>query len=271
MRSTTTFFIYATFLVLLSTFTAAWPWPSFFPEIDSLVVRANEDQSSSQTSSETTSKPTQTPSSSQHKSTSGSVTKGSSTTSKPTKSAAHTTYDPRSPAGGITVVSPTATAGMPIFKIGDKATFGFNFTDLLATPTALNIMATCTLNQAMYTIAMNQTINGTATTQQAVWDSNGYETSSAPLVVATYTLIIYDSEGSVSDAPVAGYLSPFKSFTFGMYNGQDYTDDSGPVPCISCSGAFGSLERNALGFMFGMSIITVMTFTWFVNGLNVIW
>lgn len=42
MRSTTSFLIYATFLALLSTFTAAWPWPSFFPEIDSLVVRAND-------------------------------------------------------------------------------------------------------------------------------------------------------------------------------------------------------------------------------------
>ncbi|KFY71473.1 hypothetical protein V499_08307 [Pseudogymnoascus sp. VKM F-103] len=271
MRSTTSFFIYATFFVLLSTFTAAWPWPSFFPEVDSLVVRANEDQSNTQSTSQTSSKPTETPSSGQHKSSSVSESKGSSTASKTTKPAVHTTYDPRLPVGGITVVSPTATAGMPIFKIGDKATFGFNFTDLLATPTALNIMATCTLNQAMYTIAMNQTINGTAPTQQAVWDSNGYETSSAPLVVATYTLIIYDSEGSESDVPVAGYLSPFKSFTFGMYNGQNYADDSGPVPCISCSGAFGSLERNALGFMFGMSIITVMTFTWFVNGLNVIW
>ncbi|OBT84998.1 hypothetical protein VE02_04982 [Pseudogymnoascus sp. 03VT05] len=267
MRS---FLLYATFLVFLSTFTAAWPWPSFFPEIDSLVVRANKNRSNTQTTTETSAKQTQTHSSGQDKSTSVSGTKGSST-STPTKSSVHTTYDPRLPVGGITVVSPTATAGMPIFKIGDKATFGFNFTDLLATPTALNIMATCTLNQAMYTIAMNQTINGTATTQRAVWDSNGYQTSSAPLVVATYTLIIYDSEGSESDVPVAGYLSPFKTFTFGMYNGQDYTNDSGPIPCISCSGAFGSLERNALGFMFGMSIITVMTFTWFVNGLNVIW
>lgn len=42
MRSTTSFLIYATFLALLSTFTAAWPWPSFFPEIDSLVVRADD-------------------------------------------------------------------------------------------------------------------------------------------------------------------------------------------------------------------------------------
>ena len=175
-------------------------------------------------------------------------------------------------AGGITVLSPVSTSGLPIFKIGGKATFGFNFTDLSATPTALNIMATCTLNEAMYTIAMNQTINSTATTQQAVWDSNGYETSSAPLVVATYTLIIYDSDGTETDVAEAGYLAPFNSFEFGMYNRQDYADDAGSsIPCISCSGAFGSLERNALGFAFGMSIITVLTFTWFVNGLNVIW
>ncbi|OBT65784.1 hypothetical protein VE03_03297 [Pseudogymnoascus sp. 23342-1-I1] len=270
MRSTTSFLIYATFLVLLSTFTAAWPWPSFFPEIDSLVVRADNAQSTTETASETNTSPTQTASSSQHKSTSGSVTKSSSST-KSTKSATHTSYDARLPAGGITLLTPVSTSGLPIFKIGNKATFGFNFTSLSATPTALNILATCTLNQALYTIAMNQTVNTTASTQQAVWDSNGYETSSAPLVVATYTLIMYDSDGSQSDVPEAGYLAPFTTFAFGMYNPQDYTDDSGGVPCISCSGAFGSLERNALGFMFGMSIITVFTFTWFVNGLNVIW
>ncbi|KFY28016.1 hypothetical protein V493_03150 [Pseudogymnoascus sp. VKM F-4281 (FW-2241)] len=271
MRSTTSFLIYTAFLVLLSTFTAAWPWPSFFPEIDSLIVRADDDKSTKETPSETDSKPTETETSSsgQRKSTSVSVTKGSSS-AKPTKTAAPTSYDPRLPVGGITVLSPKSTSGLPIFKIGDKATFGFNFTDLLATPTALNIMATCTLREAMYTIAMNQTINMTATTQQAVWDSNGYE-NSTPLVVATYTLIIYDSDGSESDVPEAGYLAPFKNYAFGMYNGQDYSDDPGGVPCISCSGAFGSLERNALGFMFGMSIITVLTFTWFVNGLNVIW
>jgi hypothetical protein len=183
----------------------------------------------------------------------------------------HTSYDPRLPAGGITVVSPVSTAGLPIFKIGDVATFGYNFTSLSATPTALNIMATCSLNQATYTIAMNQTINGTAPTQQALWDTNGYETSSTPLVVATYTLIMYDSDGSPSDVPEAGYLAPFTTFAFGMYTRQQYEDDSGPVPCISCSGALSSLERNALGFAFGISIITVLTFTWFLNGLNVIW
>ncbi|KFY07395.1 hypothetical protein V492_07175 [Pseudogymnoascus sp. VKM F-4246] len=270
MRSTSSFLIYATFIVLLSTFTAAWPWPSFFPEIDSLIVRANDDQSNTQTTTQSDSKESSTSVKDESTTASGTKTKGSSS-SKPTKSATHTSYDNRKPAGGVTVVSPVATAGLPIFKIGDKATFGFNFTDLLATPTALNIMATCTLNQAMYTIAMNQTINSTATTQQAVWDSNGYETSSAPLVVATYTLIIYDSDGSETDAPEPGYLGASKSFQFGMYNRQDYSDDSGPVPCISCSGALGSLERNALGFAFGMSVITVLTFTWFVNGLDVIW
>ncbi|KFY00558.1 hypothetical protein V490_01286 [Pseudogymnoascus sp. VKM F-3557] len=272
MRSTTSFLIFAALLVSLSTFTAAWPWPSFFPEIDSLIVRADDDKSNQESStSETSAKATQTPSDSGgKKSSTVSQTKGGSS-SKPTKSATHTSYDPRLPPGGITVLSPASTSGLPIFKIGDKATFGFNFTSLSKTPTALNIMATCTLNQALYTIAMNQTINATATTQQAVWDSNGYETSSAPLVVATYTLIVYDSEGSETDIPEAGYLSPFKTFAFGMYNRQDYSDDSGPIPCISCSGAFGSLERNALSFVFGMSIITVFTFTWFVNGLNVIW
>lgn len=123
----------------------------------------------------------------------------------------------------------------------------------------------------MYTIAMNQTVNATATTQQALWDTNGYETSSAPLVSATYTLIMYDSDGIQSDVPEAGYLAPFTNFAFGMYTRQQYQDDDGPIKCITCSGALSSLERNALRFVFGMGIITVLTFTWFLNGLDIIW
>jgi hypothetical protein len=31
------------------------------------------------------------------------------------------------------------------------------------------------------------------------------------------------------------------------------------------------MERRALGMVLGMSVITVLSFTWFVGGLGVIW
>ena len=45
------------------------------------------------------------------------------------------------------------------FKIGDYVTFVWNFTSLEATPTAVNVMATCKANAQLYTIAVNQTVS----------------------------------------------------------------------------------------------------------------
>lgn len=131
-------------------------------------------------------------------------------------------------------------------------------------------MATCTANNEMYTIAMNQTVSANET-GQFVWDTDGYATSTAPLLVETYTLFMYDSDGSPTDIPQAGYMAPFTTYEFGMYTREPYTDDGGSIKCVTCSGALSSTERSALGFLLGMSLITVLSFTWFVNGLNVIW
>lgn len=194
---------------------------------------------------------------------------GGSSNSKSTATKKHTSYDARLPAGGISLITPAATAAFPIYKIGDYVTFGFTYTSLKATPTALNIMATCTDNKEMYTIAMNQTVKAKGD-GLVVWDTDGYETKSAPLVMATYTLIIYDSDGSATDVAEAGYLAPFQT-AFGMYATQPYEAGDGTIQCATCSGAFGSMERSALGFAVGMSVLTVLTFGWFVNGLDVIW
>ncbi|KAG0648604.1 hypothetical protein D0Z07_5595 [Hyphodiscus hymeniophilus] len=297
MRAAQNIQLYSLVLLLLSTFTAAWPWPRWLPDVDSLVVRQNDNSDQSSSSS-----PTQTPSpsatntnsntdsdsesktdtaSNTKKSSSsgssgtakqtGSTTKGGSSTHKSTSTAPHTTsYDARLPAGGISLLTPNVESGSQFYKIGDFVTFAWNYTSLSATPTALDIMATCTANKQMYTIAMNQTI--TNATGAVTWDTNAYQQTalSDPLLTEVYTLIIYDAASSISAAPQAGYLAPFDSFVFGMYTPQAYTPLN-EYQCATCSGALSDMERRALGMVFGVACITVLSFTWFVGGSGVIW
>lgn len=128
------------------------------------------------------------------------------------------------------MVTPAAIAGPQYYKIGDWVTFGWNYTSLSVTPTAIDILATCTKNQATYTLAVNQTVNGTG---QVLWDTGAYQsTATIPLLTETYTLIIYDADSSVSATPQAGYLSVFNQYTFGMYTPQPYVPRQGMCPQV---------------------------------------
>lgn len=164
--------------------------------------------------------------------------------------------------------TPSVYDGAQYYKIGDYVTFAWNYTSLLATPTAVNIMATCTVNQQLYTIAMNQTVSETAVT----WDTGSYQATAVqdPLLTETYTLIIYDAASSISATAQAGYLAVYDSYTFGMYTPQPYVPLSEFV-CVTCSGALSDMERAALKMVVGMSILTFFSFTWFVTGTGVIW
>lgn len=165
--------------------------------------------------------------------------------------------------------TPAVISGEQYFRIGEYVTFGWNYTSLLATPSYINVMATCTVNSQLYPIAMNQTVGSTGA---VTWDTGAYQATAAanPLLTDTYTLIIYDAESSISAAAEAGYLATFDDYTFGMYVSQPYVPLSEYV-CPSCSGALSVMERRALGVVVGVSVITVLSFTWFVNGLDVIW
>jgi hypothetical protein len=142
---------------------------------------------------------------------------GSKTTSKPKS------YDNRLPAGGISLVTPNALAGSQFYKVGDFVTFAWNFTSLSQTPSAIDILATCTANQATYTIAVNQSASET----QVVWDTKNTPDGQKPFLTEKYTLLIYDAESSVSAAPRAGYLAVFNSFQFGMYTPKPYVPFDG--------------------------------------------
>lgn len=173
------------------------------------------------------------------------------------------TFDPRLPAGGVSMVTPNIMSGAQYYKIADYVTFAWNFTSLSVTPTALDIMATCTTNSALYTIAVNQTVAGK--TQAVTWDTGEYQsTATIPLLVATYTLLIYDADSSISATPQAGYLGVYDQFTFGMYTPQPYTPMADFV-CATCNSANSMMDRHTWKFLLGMAAMTVLSFGWFAG------
>jgi len=278
MRASQNILLYSTLFLFISTLVAAWPWPRWLPELDSIVVRADSSNSTAATTTPTEKATSATGSSSgsatgTEKTTTGTKTgtaTGKTTAKSSSTKTQSTSYDARLPAGGISLITPAVSLGEQYYKIGDYITFAWNYTSLSATPTALNIMATCTANTQLYTIAMNQTI--TNSTGAVTWDTGSYQATavSDPLLTETYTLIIYDAASSISAVAQAGYLAVYDSYTFGMYTPQAYTPLN-EYECATCSGALSDMERRALGMVVGMSVLTVLSFTWFVGGTGVIW
>lgn len=158
------------------------------------------------------------------------------------------------------MVTPNVMAGAQYYKIKDYVTFAWNYTSLKATPTAVDVLASCSLNSATYTIALNQSI--TAATQAVTWDTGNYQET--PYVIATYTLLVYDADSSISATPRAGYLGLANQFTFGMYTPQPYVPIADYV-CATCNGAMTSMEKHTIGFLVGTVAITVLSFGWFAG------
>lgn len=172
------------------------------------------------------------------------------------------TYDDRLPAGGVSMITPGPLDPSQYYKVQDFVTFAWNFTSLSNTPKAVDVLATCSLNSALYTIATNASITGP--TQAITWDTGEFQrTAATPLVVATYTLVIHDAAQAISATPRAGYLGTWEQFTFGMYTARPYKKIEDFV-CATCNSA-GSLERHTMGFLAGMVVVTVMSFTWFAG------
>lgn len=165
------------------------------------------------------------------------------------------------------MVTPNALSGEQFFKVGDYVTLAWNYTSLSVTPTAVDVLVSCVTNNQLYTIATNQSITGH--TQAVTWDTGEYQaTASIQLLVATYTLVIYDSSKDITAIPSAGYLGTFDQYFFGMYTPQPYTPLSDFV-CVTCGGALTIHERQALGVLLLTSVITIFSFTWFAGGAGV--
>lgn len=192
---------------------------------------------------------------------------GNTGTANGTAEATHTTFNPVDPAGGVVMVTPATTANLELYKIGDFVTWVWNYTSLQATPTAVDVLASCSFATRTFTLTQNMTFE---TLGSYTWDTGAYQSSNvaSPLLTEEYTLIIYDADSSVSATAEAGYLDTYDGFTFGMYAPQSYTPLADGWTCATCSGALSDTERRAIGFVLTMSIITVFSFTWFVTGMH---
>lgn len=185
------------------------------------------------------------------------------------------------------MITPAATAVVTeYYKIGDNVEFAWNYTSLLATPSAVDVLVSCSANQATYTIQSNTTFKPTG---RVIWNTSAEEGGSAPLLTESYTLVIHDVEADVTEPPKPGHLAVYNQFHFGMYLKQSYTPRAGRLlalqlvmtvsaslmseiiewVCATCSSALSDMERQTLKFVFGMGAITVFSFTWFAGGFGV--
>lgn len=190
----------------------------------------------------------------------------SNSTKTTSKSSKHTMFNEQDPAGSVVMVTPAATMGTQLYKIGDYVTWGWNYTNLQGPPTAVDVLVSCSKASNTWTLTQNMTFE---TEASYTWDTNKYQKTAiqSPLLTEEYTLVIYDAESSVSATGEAGYLAPFTGFTFGLYAPQAYTP-LGEWKCVTCSAGVSDLDRRAIGAAVAMSVVTVLSFTWFVAGMG---
>lgn len=185
-----------------------------------------------------------------------------------TKSSAatHTIFPPDLPPGGVSMQTPSAVAGSTqLYKIGNEVEWGWNYTSLKGTPTAVDVLISCAKASETWTLSSNMSF---ATSVNFTWDTTKErDDTEKPLLTELYTLIVKDSDASMSDTPEAGYLGVYSGFTFGLYAPQPYTPMA-DWKCIACNAAAPSLDSQAVSLAFFMSIITFLSFTWFVTGFG---
>ena len=176
-----------------------------------------------------------------------------------------TSFDPRLPAGGISMVTPNALAGDQFYKVGDWVTFAWNYTSLSVTPSAIDVLASCSANQATYTIAVNISAQET----KVLWDTKNTPSGQSPFLTEKYTLLIYDAESSVTAAPRPGYLGVFNQFTFGMYTPQPYVEwkDYNCANCVK-NGALSNSEKITLKVLLFTSGTTVASLLYFAHNFG---
>ncbi|KAF6843652.1 hypothetical protein CMUS01_01844 [Colletotrichum musicola] len=264
-------------------------WPKWLPEIDALVVRQNDETSSAGVLLETgaatntraasaTTGPTATPATAEATNTGGakttnlntakapSTTRTGSATGTETGKAKATEFDETDPVGSVVMVEPAVTANsINLYKIGDYVTWKWNYTNVQATPTAIDVLVSCSDMAKTWTLTANMSW---AEPASFTWDTKVQATDpSSGLRNAEYTLIIYDAESSVSATPSPGYLGVANSFKFGMYAPKDYQNLTEWI-CPSCKSAATTLDKQGITLAMGMSVVTVASFTWFVAGLG---
>ncbi|KIV83196.1 hypothetical protein PV11_05246 [Exophiala sideris] len=270
MKGSGLFSVLSTLVFVLTAVSSAWPWPgSPNHNIDALLLRRQDSTSTNTdtaaaTTTESAAATTSASSSGTITSAAGSAASGSKNATKTTSSKS-TAIDPRLPPGGIEMITPAATDGVQYYKVGDYITFKWNYTSLSVTPTAIDVLASCSLNDATYTITGNMSVEATGA---ITWDTGNFaEAATQPFPVASYTLVVYDAASEVTDVASAGYLAAYDQYIFGMYTGQPYTPLN-EFKCATCSGALSMHEKQAIGVLLMTAAVTVMSFTWFAHGFG---
>lgn len=151
------------------------------------------------------------------KSNSSSSSSVSTTTSQTSSQSSSISINPAAGAGGVNMKTPSSDSTTYI-KSGQPVTFGWNYTSLSISPSAINIEVSCSKNEQVYTLAQNQSLKSSS----IVWDTDKVaESGGLHLISGEYTLMIYDAESSPSDIASAGKLSAFE-YKFGIYVPQMY-------------------------------------------------
>ena len=192
--------------------------------------------------------------------------KSNKTKSKGDDDDEHTTFAPNDPAGGVSMTEPATTLmATPLFKIGDYVTLGWNYTSLQGTPSAIDVLVSCSSAAQTWTLTSNMTFE---TAVSYVWDTaDTAKDAEKPLGVDLYTLIIKDSDAEITERAEPGYLGAYSGFKFGLYTPRPYT----PLPdweCVGCSRGTNNIDHHAIGFALSMCLVTIFSFTWFVTGLG---
>lgn len=259
MRSSLSLGQMATVLLSVSPLASAW---NIFPTVDSVIVR-RQDTSAEQPKETGTPDPKNGPSLN-----TGKVEdpKSSNPNATTTATKSKQTFGNENYPASIVMLTPAVTLASPLYSMGAEITFSWNYTGLLATPTALNILAAGVDDKATYTLTANMTFPTNGPTEYK-WDTRTYISSlqGKELMTEQYDLQIFDSEGSMTSQGEPGYLAPF-TMRFGLYKGQPYQSKNDGWFCSSCSAAGGDGERRAIGMALFMSTMTVVGFTWFVTG-----
>ncbi|KAM7223636.1 hypothetical protein V8F06_001110 [Rhypophila decipiens] len=283
-------------LSLTPVVSASRAWPKWFPEMDELVAR--QEASVSRTGGTdhkrncSTIEPTPTPTSEPPKTTStkkgGPImsdfntagrtqsgdpeeTGGSKTTgkdAKATKPPKHTQYPPQDPPGNVVMTKPTVFDPSSIYKIGgDPITWGWNYTNLQGQPSAIDVLISCAAVSRTWTLTQNMTFT---TAASYTFDTKKYKEDNPKDSLRTdvYKLLIHDSAKDFKDMAEPGYLAPFSGFQFGLYEPQEYISFAEGWQCATCSGAMSPVEKRAVGGAVVMSVVTVLSFTWFVVGFG---
>ncbi|KAG8219352.1 hypothetical protein J3R82DRAFT_267 [Butyriboletus roseoflavus] len=126
---------------------------------------------------------------------------------------------------------------------GEYVTFGWNFSYLAYTPTAITVSAACENGNTYPVGPTDGVIAGDA--QSIVWYPYGYQTAnpSLPLAQASYTLLIFGSDGPKA-IPTPGYLEPNNQLQFALYTPQAYTPLASGWQCAGCGGALEQFKAH---------------------------